>query len=101
MLLLPERSEISTLWRLPTSSGLMCSYVSGFFITALTWIPPLWANALSPTYGRCELWVRFAISLTNLDASDSLASCESGRHLESILSCRFGIMEQGFAFTDL
>ena len=51
MLLRPASSVIRMRWRLPTTSGLMCSYSDDLRFTALTCTPPLWAKADRPTYG--------------------------------------------------
>src|SRR5712692_7278441 len=66
MLDFPANSETSTRRWLPTASGLMCSYVSGCFWTAETCMPPLCANAESPTYGCEDQGLRLASSDTEL-----------------------------------
>ena len=47
-------------------------------MTAFTWIPPLWANALSPTKGMPAACDMFASSLTYLESSDSLLRFSGG-----------------------
>ena len=52
---------------LPTSEGLICSYVFGSFCTAETCRPPLCENAAAPTYGKCLFGFLFKISSSNLE----------------------------------
>ena len=86
MLLLPARSLTSTRRRLPTSAGSMCSKLRATFCTALTCMPPLWANAVWPTHGCRGLCRKLAISSTNCESSRNWASDVSGTqrllHLE-------------------
>src|SRR2546426_1041375 len=78
MLDFPDSSETSTRRWLPTASGLMCSYVSGCFWTAETCMPPLCANAESPTYGCEDQGLRLASSDTNRETSRSSRRLGSG-----------------------
>ena len=69
ILLLPAKSEIRILLEFPIFSGETCSYVRLFFTIALTWMPPLWANALLPINGALLSFDMFAISLIKFETS--------------------------------
>ena len=65
----PDSSLTRTRRELPTKSGLMCSYDFVDLAIAWTCMPPLWANALAPTYGCPGRYDMFAVSYTKRDSS--------------------------------
>ena len=60
-------------------------------------MPPLWANAESPTYGWDDHGLRLASSETKRDTSRSSRSCSRGMHSSPIFSMRFGMIETRLA----
>ena len=59
----PARGEIKTLCEFPTSSGFICSYVSGLFITALMHSALMCEGAVSDKRLALEMPPRFDISV--------------------------------------
>src|SRR6266478_4777085 len=97
MLDFPASSETSTRRWLPTASGLMCSYVSGCFWTAETCMPPLCANAESPTYGCEDQGLRLASSDTKRETSRSSRRLGSGMQSSPSFKTRLGMIDTRFA----
>ncbi len=98
ILLLPERSDIKIRLLLPTTPGSTCSYVVGSFITALTWMPPLCAKALSPTKASCFIGGRLVSSWIKCETSYRFFNSPSSRQSTSSFNLRLGMMEHRLAF---